>query len=285
MNVNRLAQQLESLLAVAYSGPITSDLSADLEPAEVHASLADEFLPKMVEEICAYPEVDGILIWTEQTGTKDAKGSRANLGVEVHSSQITVPEARTKNVHELSRRLRDSDCILRLRAVAGRWIRYEFLFPLGVESDHEVYRSGRGETILLVEDEDIIRNVTTQVLEGCGYRVLAAKDAKTAREIFALNRGGIEVLLTDLGLAGESGAELAERLREIDPGLKIVLMSGYAEREMMGHEFGDIGMAYLSKPFSVESLIGRVRQVIQWQPVEEIDGHQLDRTFGAEWRE
>ncbi len=142
----------------------------------------------------------------------------------------------------------------------------------------------RGETILLVEDEDFVRDVTAQVLEGCGYRVLAAKDAKTAEDIFTLNRGSIGVLLTDLGLAGESGAELAEKLSESDPRLKVILMSGYTDREMIGREFGDTGMAYLAKPFSAEALVGKVRQVIQSPLIDELGGSQLDTALGTELR-
>jgi FixJ family two-component response regulator len=102
--------------------------------------------------------------------------------------------------------------------------------------------------------------------------------------IFTRNRGRIGVLLTDLGLAGESGAELAEKLSESDPRLKVILMSGYTEREMSGREFGDTGMAYLAKPFSAESLIGKVRQVIRSPMVEEIGGSQMDAALGAELR-
>jgi CheY-like chemotaxis protein len=282
MDVNQLALQLESLLSAAFPQPITTDLSAEIESA---GGVAQELLPVLVEEICAYREVEGILIGTEQTDAEGAEKSHVSLLIEVYSSQITLPETKTKNLRELSLRLRDSGCLLRLRAVAGRWIRYEILFPGAMEGDHGGYRSAGGETILLVEDDDVVRHVTTQVLEGCGYRVLAAKDAKTAREIFALNRGRIEVLLTDVRLPGESGAELAERLSDSNSQLKVILMSGYAEREMMGREFGDIGMAYLSKPFSVESLVGKLRQVIHSQPVEEIGGHPLDGALGAEWRE
>jgi len=135
-----------------------------------------------------------------------------------------------------------------------------------------------------VEDEDLVRDVTAQVLEGCGYRVLAAKDAESAVDIFTLNRGRIEVLLTDLGLADESGAELAELLSASDPGLKVILMSGYTEREMIGRELGDTGMAFLSKPFSAESLVGKVRQVIQSPLADRIGGSQLDAALGAELR-
>ena len=93
------------------------------------------------------------------------------------------------------------------------------------------------------------------------------------------------MLLTDLRLAGENGAELAQRLTDSNPQLKVILMSGYAEREMIGREFGDVGMAYLSKPFSVESLIGKVRQVLQSWPAEETGGHQFGSGFGAELQE
>ena len=234
MDVNQLAVQLKSLLATAYSQPITMDLSTDIEPAEVRAGLAHEFLEVLVEEICAHGEVDGILIWTEQEETEEAERSRVNLGIEVYSSRIMVPEPKTKNVRELSDRLRGSGCVLRLRAVAGRWIRYEILFPAEKETDHGIYVSGRGETVLLVEDEDTLRNVTTQVLESCGYRVLAARNVKTAMKIFALHRGRINLLLTDLDLEGDNGADLAENLSASDPRLKVILMSGYSEREMVG---------------------------------------------------
>ena len=96
-----------------------------------------------------------------------------------------------------------------------------------------------------------------------------------------MNLGRIEVLLTDLRLVGENGAELAQRLTDSNPQLKVILMSGYAEREMIGCEFGDVGMAYLSKPFSVESLIGKVRQALESRPEEEIVGHPFDP---ASWR-
>jgi CheY-like chemotaxis protein len=284
MDLNQLALQFESLLAGAYSKPITTNLNPDIEPAGVQPGLANDLLEVLVEEICAYGQVDGILIWTEQTDAEEAKKSCLSLGIEVYSRQIAVPEPKTKSVRELSARLRGSGCELRLRAAAGRWMRYEILFPVGMESDHGVYGSARGETILLVEDDDCVRDVTAQVLEGCGYRVLAAKNAQSAEDIFTLNRGRIGVLLTDLGLPDESGEKLADKLSQSDPRMKVILMSGYAEQEMIGREFGDTNMAYLSKPFSAESLVGKVRQVTQSPLVDEIGGSQPDAALGTELR-
>jgi len=284
MDLNQFAVQLESLLASAYSQPIATNLSPDIESAGVQPGLANDLLEALVEEICAYSRIDGILIWTEQTDAEEAKSPRVSLGIEVYSRKITVAEPKTRSVRELSERLRGSGCGLRLQAAAGRWMRYEILFPVGMESDHAVYGSGKGETILLVEDDDVVRDVTAQVLEGCGYQVLAAKDTETAMDLFTLNRGRIGVLLTDLGLAGESGEELAEKLSQSDPRLKVILMSGYTEREMIGREFGDTGMAYLSKPFSAESLLDKVRQVTQSPLADEVGGSQSDAALGAELR-
>jgi CheY-like chemotaxis protein len=284
MDLNQFAVQLESLLAGAYPQPVTTNLSPDIEPAGVQPGLANDLLEVLVEEICAYGRVDGILIWTEQTDAEEAKKSCVSLGVEVYSRQITVPEPKTKSIRELSARLRGSGCELRLRAAAGRWMRYEILFPGGMESDHGVYGSARGETILLVEDDDCVRDVTAQVLEGCGYKVLAAKDAQTAEDIFTLNRGRIGVLLTDLGLPDESGEKLAEKLSQSEPRMKVILMSGYSEREIIGREFGDTDMAYLAKPFSAESLIGKVRQVTQPALLDEPGGAQPDAATGDELR-
>ena len=73
MNVNQLALQLESLLSAAYPQAITMDLSADIEPAGVRSHSAHEFLQALVEEICAYGEIDGILIWTGTGGLKGAE--------------------------------------------------------------------------------------------------------------------------------------------------------------------------------------------------------------------
>jgi two-component system, cell cycle sensor histidine kinase and response regulator CckA len=115
------------------------------------------------------------------------------------------------------------------------------------------------ETILFVEDEAFVREVTCEVLQSAGYRVLTAKNAVEAECIYDARRGDVELLLTDVVLPGETGRALAGRLRRGNPGLRVLLVTGYAEQmglqEAMPEEC-------LAKPFSTEVLLRRVRQLL-----------------------
>ena len=115
------------------------------------------------------------------------------------------------------------------------------------------------ETILFVEDEAFVREVTCEVLRSAGYRVLTAKNAAEATRFYEARGDEVELLLSDVVLPGESGRALAGRLRRQNPGLKVLLVTGYAEqmglRDAMQEEC-------LAKPFSIEVLLGRVRQLL-----------------------
>jgi two-component system cell cycle sensor histidine kinase/response regulator CckA len=115
------------------------------------------------------------------------------------------------------------------------------------------------ETILLVEDEAFVREVTGEVLRSAGYRVLTARDAVEAVRAWEAHRGATDLLLADVMLPGENGRALAGRLKRESPGLKVLLISGYAEQ--MGRR--EAGMEEcLAKPFSVGVLLRRVRQAL-----------------------
>jgi DNA-binding response OmpR family regulator len=115
------------------------------------------------------------------------------------------------------------------------------------------------EMILLVEDEAFVREVTGKVLCAAGYRVLTAKDAAAATRTYELHCGAVDLLLADVVLPGESGRALAGRLKRSSPGLKVLLISGYAEQ--MGLQEAETG-ACLAKPFSVGVLLRKVRQAL-----------------------
>ena len=85
-------------------------------------------------------------------------------------------------------------------------------------------------TILLVEDESFVREVTCEVLRSAGYRVLPARDAAEAMRFYELRRGNVDLLLSDVILPGETGPALAGTLRKKNPTLKVLLVSGYGEQ-------------------------------------------------------
>jgi PAS domain S-box-containing protein len=122
--------------------------------------------------------------------------------------------------------------------------------------------STRGwETILVVEDEAALRDLTAELLESAGYKVLKAEDGRSAQEIAAQTQQSIDVLLTDIILPVMSGVELAAQLRAIRPNLKVLYMSGYAGSQTSRHGVGE-NEAFVEKPFTKDSLLRRVRDVI-----------------------
>jgi DNA-binding response OmpR family regulator len=118
-------------------------------------------------------------------------------------------------------------------------------------------------TILLVEDETFVREVTADILESAGYRVLKACNAAEGLRAFRRYRKIVRLLLTDVVLPGQNGRDLANDLRALCPNLRTIFISGYPENAVTKHGLPDDGMFYLPKPFSLESLTRKVRQVLE----------------------
>jgi len=119
---------------------------------------------------------------------------------------------------------------------------------------------GRTRTILFVEDEAFVRRVTAEVLSAVGYRVLTAGNAAEAAEAYDLHCGDVDLLLTDVVLPGKSGRALAQKLKQANPRLKVLLVTGYGDQ--MEKQNADTG-TWLAKPFSLGVLLRKVRQVLE----------------------
>ena len=118
------------------------------------------------------------------------------------------------------------------------------------------------ETILLVEDQEQVRNVALSILRKHGYRVLVAENAGEALLLSESNVGTIHLLLTDVVMPNLSGAELAKRLTRTRPELKVLCMSGYTDDSVIRHGVLASAMPFLQKPFTPESLARKVREVL-----------------------
>jgi two-component system cell cycle sensor histidine kinase/response regulator CckA len=118
------------------------------------------------------------------------------------------------------------------------------------------------ETILLVEDEAIVRELTVQILEADGYRVLEAMNGAEALQIAGEHQAPIQLLLTDVTMPGVSGQELASQLRQRHPDMRVLFMSGYDDQHMDGEDIANGTIISLPKPFSTENLRHQVRQVL-----------------------
>ena len=118
------------------------------------------------------------------------------------------------------------------------------------------------ETILLVEDEDVVRDLAREVLEGRGYSVVAARHAGEALLIAERHPGPIHLLLTDVVMPHMGGRELAERVAPLRPGIRVLYVSGYTDDEVLRHGVMEDEVAFLQKPFTAEALLERVRGLL-----------------------
>jgi PAS domain S-box-containing protein len=128
-------------------------------------------------------------------------------------------------------------------------------------------RARGGETVLLVEDEPGVRSIGKDLLEFHGYKVLEAENGVRALEVEARHKGPIHLLLTDVVMPLMGGRELAERLSTRRPETRVLFVSGFTDDTVVRHGVLDEGVAFLQKPFTLESLSQTVRQVLDGQPV------------------
>ncbi len=128
--------------------------------------------------------------------------------------------------------------------------------------------SPRGkETILFAEDEESVREIVSSFLESKGYQVLTAADGVAARQIAESHKGEIDLLLTDVVMPKKGGHELAEDLRRTLPHLKVLFISGYTGDFVVRNAIVESGAAFVQKPFSMQSLAKKVREVIDGSSV------------------
>ncbi len=119
-----------------------------------------------------------------------------------------------------------------------------------------------GETVLVIEDEPVVRNLVVEVLADLGYRVIEAVDGPQGLEIVQ-SAQRIDLLITDVGLPGLNGRQVADAARARRPELKVLFMTGYAENTALVAGSLDARMAVIAKPFVMETLATRVREIIE----------------------
>jgi two-component system, cell cycle sensor histidine kinase and response regulator CckA len=127
---------------------------------------------------------------------------------------------------------------------------------------HDAASVGGAETILLVEDDDAMRELTRSCLEGGGYVVLSATNAESAIDTATAHNAPIHLLVTDVVMPGISGPELAKSLSSSRPETKVLYMSGYAAELIAQQGILDRQISLLDKPFTKEALLRKVRQVL-----------------------
>jgi CheY-like chemotaxis protein len=128
----------------------------------------------------------------------------------------------------------------------------------------EAHRAEHGEVVLVVEDETAVRDLVVDVLGELGYRALEAADGPSGLKLLQSDIR-IDLLVTDVGLPGLNGRQLADAARRQRPNLKVLFMTGYAENATIANGFLEPGMQMITKPFPIEALATRIRDMIGTQ--------------------
>jgi len=118
------------------------------------------------------------------------------------------------------------------------------------------------ETVLLVEDDEAVRELTEEILNSQGYRVISANGPKQAEEIAAAQGEEIDLVLTDVIMPTLSGRELVKRLMAMNSKLRVLYMSGYTDNVIAQGGVLEEGLAFLQKPFTPRILMQKVREVL-----------------------
>ena len=118
------------------------------------------------------------------------------------------------------------------------------------------------ETVLIVEDDKEVRKLAARILENQGYKILEAAQGSEALPLCKEHRNPIHLVLADVVMPGLDGRELAERVKSFHPGMKVLYMSGYTDNAIIHHGVLEKGMNYIQKPFTLDGLARKVREVL-----------------------
>jgi len=122
--------------------------------------------------------------------------------------------------------------------------------------------AGTGKTILVLDDEPDVRKLVVTMLSSSGYRVLSAANGESAIKTFQKSKQPVDLVLLDVVSPGLSGPMVADRLTELQPGLRVLFMSGYDNTNVVQRYVVDKGHALLTKPFTARQLAKKVGEVL-----------------------
>lgn len=163
--------------------------------------------------------------------------------------------------------IRQAGGFINVSSTPGKGTIFEICMPVTMrpierEAPPSEKVEGGNETVLLVEDEDIVRFIGAEILKKLGYNLIEAANGREALEIFKKHGSIIDLMLTDLMMPGMTGRELAEKVREISPRTRILFTSACTDDVIDGQEIADQGLNFIAKPFSLESLAIKIRSVL-----------------------
>jgi len=163
--------------------------------------------------------------------------------------------------------LRDHRGYVLCKSEPGAGTAFSLFFPVRLDSPNpealpsEGHRAGGRETILFADDEPMIRDAGRELLSYHGYTVLTAEDGESALATYRRRKSEIDLILLNLIMQG-SGGECLNALREIDPGVKVIVTSGYSPDPPTRRQIDQAARGFLAKPYDLNQLLRQVRSIL-----------------------
>ncbi|MCL4457049.1 MAG: PAS domain S-box protein [Nitrospirae bacterium] len=165
--------------------------------------------------------------------------------------------------------VKQHDGFINVYSEPGNGMTFKIYLPLieseareAVSTAPAVYPERGTETVLVAEDDQAVRNLTRDVLERFGYKVIAAEDGEEAIEKFMDNKKDIQLLLLDVLMPKKNGKEVYEEIKKINPGIKTIFLSGYTANLIHKKGILEEGLDFILKPVSPKELLGKVREIL-----------------------
>jgi CheY-like chemotaxis protein len=171
--------------------------------------------------------------------------------------------------------IKNHDGIIEVFSQSGKGARFEIYLPVfnkktSVPHDGPEHESGEigealkgNETVLLVDDEDVIIDVTDQMLANLGYRVLTARNGQEALQVYANSESRIDIVVLDLIMPGVSGSQTYDRLKRLDPAARVLFCSGYSIDVQAAAIFERGVDGFIQKPFGAVELTRKIREILE----------------------
>jgi len=288
LDLNLVVEQMRPLLSRLVGEDVDLRIQAHWEPVPVHAdpSQLNQVLMNLVANARDAMPRGGVLT-IEPSITVDGGGTGRFALLSVTDTGAGMDEETRRRIFEpffttkqmgkgtglglsmIEGIVTQSGGHIEVLSEPGQGSSFRIFLPLieeaAAESEvpGEVREEVGRETILVVEDQPEVREFTATVLETCGYQVIRAEGAIAALTICQRHPGTIDLVLTDVVMPNVSGRELADELEKVQPGIRILFMSGYTDDTMVRHGVSRTGGHFIQKPFTPRALALKIREVLE----------------------